>query len=349
MLAKLRNNFKLALMVLFGSITALGVVPFAIFRFANGQALSGTIDLFIMLCILGGVIYAWRTGRAEGAARFAALTYTTGCIAVAHVSGLAGMLWMYCVLMGNFLLVGRGTAVVISAIAIVAVSISDPALPLLSEKLMFVTSASVASLFAYLFASRSEHQRAQLETIAAHDSLTGAYNRRGLDIELEVAMANSLRTGTPLGLLVFDIDHFKRINDSFGHEVGDSVLVQIAQATRRCTRRGDRFFRLGGEEFGLLIPGADGRSLRCIAEKLRATIEDELVCNGTPITVSIGATWLMPGERATDLLARADVAMYRAKREGRNRVVVEETVSEEPSRTVPDPVVLRRRATSSQD
>ncbi len=349
MLSRLRNNFQLALIVVFAAIAALGVAPFAIYRFAIGQNLAGTVDLLILLCIVAGALHAWRTGRTEGAAQFAAATYTTGCIAMAHVSGLSGLLWVYSVLLANFLLVGRGMAVSLSAIAIAAVTMSDVALTGTPEKLMFVISASVVSLFAYVFAWRSDEQRKQLESIAAHDPLTGAYNRRGMDIELESAMASSLRTGSPLGLLVFDIDHFKRVNDSFGHEVGDEVLVQLAQLTRMSTRRGDRFFRFGGEEFGLLIPAAGADSLHFIAEKLRATIEDQLQCNGTPITVSIGATWFYPGETSADLMSRADAAMYRAKREGRNRVVVDATPRGLPAHPAAERSAQRRETANARN
>ncbi len=347
MLHKLRNDFTLTLIVLFAVIIVLGVGPFAVYRFANGQLLAGTVDLLILLCIGISTVYAWRTGRTDGAARFAAATYTAGCIAVAHISGLPGVLWLYAVLLANFLLVGRGTAVLISAIAIVAVAMSDTALAITSEKLMFVASAFVTSLFAYVFALRSEEQRLQLESIAAHDSLTGAYNRRGMDAELEIAMSSSMRDGAPLGLLVFDLDHFKQVNDSFGHEAGDEVLVQIAEVTRRSTRRGDRFFRSGGEEFGLLVPGAGTDSLRFLAEKLRATVEDEVSCNGRAVTVSIGATWFIAGESTADFLSRADAAMYRAKREGRNRVVVEEIRPEDARPSGPDHAARRRKADPS--
>jgi len=347
MLSRLRNNFRLALIVLFGSITVLGVTPFAIYRFAIGQTMAGMLDLLIVMCITAATLLAWRTGRTEGAARFAAATYTAGCIGVAHVAGLSGLLWVYPVMLANFLLLGRGTAVLVSTVAIAAVFMSKVALPGLEEKLMFVTSAFVVSLFAYVFASRSEQQRLQLESIAAHDALTGAYNRRGMDVELEIAIANSVRNRVPLGLMVFDLDYFKTINDSLGHEAGDAVLVQTAQVTRRSTRRGDRFFRSGGEEFGLLVPGADGESLRMIAEKLRATVEDEVSCNGKAVTVSIGATWFIPGESTADFLSRADAAMYRAKREGRNRVVVEGTLPEHSLQPVPDYAAQQSKAGSA--
>ncbi len=341
MLSKLRHNFTLKLIVLFAAITLVGVVPFAIYRFANGQPLAGTVDLLILLCLGLSCGYTWRTGRTEGAARFAVVTYTAGCIAVAHISGLPGALWLYSVLLANYLLVGRSTAGVISAIAIVAVALSDTALPGIPEKLMFVTSAAVSSLFAYVFALRSEQQRAQLASIAVRDSLTGAYNRLGMSDELEIATSRSIRDGSPLGLLVFDLDHFKQVNDSFGHEAGDDVLVQIAAVTGKSTRREDRFFRSGGEEFGLLVPGADAESLRSIAEKLRATVEDEVSCHGKAITVSIGATWFIPGESTADFLSRADTAMYRAKHEGRNRVVVEGTPHHARS-PIPDHSAQRR-------
>ncbi len=154
--------------------------------------------------------------------------------------------------------------------------------------------------------------------------------RRGMGTELEIAIATSARGGTSLGLAVLDLDHFKQINDSFGHEAGDTVLVQFAELVRRSTRKGDRFFRLGGEEFALLLPGADTVALRRIAEQLRVAVENEMRCGDRHVTVSIGATVLAADESASDWLSRADAAMYRAKREGRNRVVVEE-VDAKPS------------------
>jgi diguanylate cyclase (GGDEF)-like protein len=320
LLQKLHDT--LAIMTLFGAITVLGVMPFAFYRFANGQPLVGTIDLVIVASICIGVFRAWRTGRTEGPALFIALVYSAGCVGVAHVGGLSGLLWVFPVLLANFLLIGRGAAVAISAVAIVAIALADAALPDLFQKLIFMVCAAVVCLFAYVFASRAEAQRLQLEAIAAHDPLTGAYNRRGMEAELEIAMSDSARSGSPLGLMVFDLDHFKQVNDRFGHEAGDAVLVRVANTVRGCTRMSDRYFRLGGEEFGLLVPGADPGALRLIAEKLRAAVEQQVQCGGRSVTVSIGGTCLVPGEPAADLLARADAAMYRAKREGRNRVVV---------------------------
>ena len=323
---RLRGNFHLAIVVLFGAITVLGITPFAIYRFVNGQPLIAAIDLMIVACIGAGSIYAWRTGRSKGSAIFVAITYSIGCIAVAHLAGLSGLLWVYPVLVANFLLVSRWPAVGISAIVIVAVAFGDAALTTDAQMLMFVVTSLVVSLFSFVFASRSELQHSQLEALASRDPLTGASNRRGMEAMLEAAMASSVRTGKPLSLLIFDLDRFKQINDDFGHEAGDQVLVQVADVVRGSTRTDDRFFRLGGEEFGLLLPGANAATLWGIAESLRESVESEVQCHGRNVTISIGASRFRPGESVSDWLSRTDAAMYRAKRSGRNRSVFEDDV-----------------------
>ena len=321
---RIRSDFHLALITLFAAITALGVTPFAIRRFLQGQPLAGIVDLAILLCIGAGAAYAWRTGRTAGAATFLAATYSIGCVAVAHIADFSGVLWVYPVLVANFLLNGRATSLLISTLAIVGIALSDTALPGLSTKLAFVATATVVSLFSFVFASRAQMQRLQLEAIALRDPLTGASNRRGMEVELRIAMTASLRSGQPLGLLVFDIDHFKSINDDFGHEAGDEVLVRVADVVRANTRTDDRFFRTGGEEFSVLLPGAGVDALREVAGKLRQAVEREVACRGRPVTISIGAAPFLPGESASDWLARADGAMYEAKHAGRNRTVLRE-------------------------
>ncbi|MGY1520319.1 GGDEF domain-containing protein [Luteimonas sp. A482] len=288
----------------------------------SGQPLTGIIDLLIVACISVGAVHAWRTGRTDGAATFLAVSYSIGCIGIAHVAGLSGVLWLYPVLVANFLLVRRRPALLMSVVAITGVVLSDPALGTAAHKIGFITTAVVVSLFSFVFASRAAVQRSQLQAIALRDPLTGAGNRRGMEAELEIAIASSVRSGVPMGLLVFDLDNFKQINDSFGHEAGDEVLVQIADVVRASTRMDDRFFRPGGEEFVLLLPGATAGSLREVAEKLRSAVEREVQAQGRTVTISVGATPFHPTDSPGEWLARADAAMYEAKRTGRNRTVV---------------------------
>ena len=144
----------------------------------------------------------------------------------------------------------------------------------------------------------------------------------GPDRELERAIQAAARDGLPMGLAVLDLDHFKEVNDAFGHEAGDAVLLTFADLVRRLTRRDDRLFRLGGDEFALLLPGADDEALLRVAQTVRQAMQMHRHEAGRGVTVSIGATTLRVGESARDWMHRADTAMYDAKRAGSNRVVV---------------------------
>ena len=319
---RLREDFQLALVVMFGIITNSVIFPFSIYRFMNGQPVAGLIDLVIVACITAGSARAYVSGNTKGTSAFLAVTYSLGCITVAYVTGAPGPLWMYAVLLSNFLLVERKRALLISGFGVAGVASSSLALPELVHKTAFIGSSAVVCLCAFFFAWRSDLQRRQLEALASRDPLTGAYNRRGMHAEVAIAMAASARTRRPLGLIIFDLDHFKHVNDCFGHEAGDLVLVETANAVRRTTRRSDRLFRLGGEEFALLLPDTDTDALREITEKIRATVAREVRCGDTPITASFGASVLREGESEAEWRDRVDAAMYRAKREGRNRSVI---------------------------
>lgn len=131
---RIRQNLNLALILTFGIVTSVMITPFAIYRLLSGQIIAGYIDLLIVACISLGSVHAYVTGRTQGAALFLAITYSSGCIAFAHVAGAAGPLWMYAVLLSNFLLVGRKRATLISAFAIAAVAASPLALPELSQR-----------------------------------------------------------------------------------------------------------------------------------------------------------------------------------------------------------------------
>lgn len=319
---RLMADFHLGVLVMFGTITVLGITPFAIHRYLTGQYLVALLDALIIASIGATTLYALVTGRSRGAAVFVAVAYSVGASAVVHLAGWAGLLWVYATVVANFLLVGRATALLLTVLTLLAAVSSDTLQDDTALRATFVATATVVGLFSLVFATRAERQRSRLEAMALHDPLTGASNRRGMETELAAYMSASRRNATPLALLVFDIDRFKRINDEFGHDAGDQVLVQLAEIVRANTRGEDRFSRLGGEEFGLLLPGADAGAAQAAAEKLRLAVERDLRCQGRQITISLGVAVHQPGESAADWMARADAAMYEAKRGGRNRTVL---------------------------
>ncbi|WP_417496728.1 PleD family two-component system response regulator [Maricaulis sp.] len=174
------------------------------------------------------------------------------------------------------------------------------------------------------YADRLRNQLDESLEMAITDPLTGLHNRRYIASRLHQAIESSNHGGAPVSLLIADIDHFKSINDRFGHEGGDYVLRGFAERLLRDLRALDLAARYGGEEFVIVMPGAGLAEARAASERLRASIASEPFRVGdgqtTPVTVSIGCAQAMAGETAESLLRRADEALYIAKGEGRNRV-----------------------------
>ncbi len=161
---------------------------------------------------------------------------------------------------------------------------------------------------------------ARLDRAARHDALTGALNRAGFEPLLEHAMATARRYDRPLSLLMADLDHFKAVNDRYGHEMGDRVLAHFARIVSDRLRNSDTLVRWGGEEFIVLLPETDPDGGWRIAEALRQTVAASTSPTGEAVTVSIGVATLRPDDTVKSLIRRADAGAYRAKRGGRNRV-----------------------------
>jgi diguanylate cyclase (GGDEF)-like protein len=166
----------------------------------------------------------------------------------------------------------------------------------------------------------------QMERLATHDGLTGCVNRSTADTLLEHALQRGRRESAPVALVLLDIDHFKSINDRFGHRAGDAVLVAVADAVRSRLRRSDAFARIGGEEFTLLLPDTDAAGALRLADEVRAVVEQLRLAaqglDGVRITVSAGIAVAPAGGALTaeQLFGVADERLYRAKAKGRNRI-----------------------------
>ena len=159
-----------------------------------------------------------------------------------------------------------------------------------------------------------------LSELATTDALTGLRNRRAFDHSLQLELAIVDRRDAPLSLLMLDVDHFKRINDSLGHEAGDKVLLAIARLLSGCARVIDVVARVGGEEFAVILPNTDAQGALEVAERMRIAVA-QANWLGHPTTISLGVATLQEKEDAGGLYARADAALYAAKTAGRNRVI----------------------------
>jgi diguanylate cyclase (GGDEF)-like protein len=191
----------------------------------------------------------------------------------------------------------------------------------LSGELRISPDALLAPLAAPLHNALLHHR---VKLLARKDSLTGLGNRMALDATLATEVARAQRFGHPFSLLIIDIDHFKHINDAFGHSAGDQVIRAVAAELAECLRPYDQAFRYGGEEFVVLLSETGIAKGRQIAERIRRRIAVRCKPQANPghkVTVSTGAGEFLRTETLGELFDRVDRALYRAKSEGRNRVI----------------------------
>jgi diguanylate cyclase (GGDEF)-like protein len=212
-----------------------------------------------------------------------------------------------------------GVAVTVAMMLAVAFGVDANAVlaepPLLIMPLALTVAVAILSIALM-------HSDVRHRSEAVIDQLTGMLNRNSLaDRTLELAL-QSARTGQPVGLIVGDLDRFKQINDTHGHAIGDAVLQDVAYMLRKQLRAFDLAYRIGGEEFLVLLPGSDVEQTAAMAERLRAGVEADTVGGGLRVTMSFGVSASAP-EEAFDyktVCAEADAALYEAKRKGRNAV-----------------------------
>lgn len=184
------------------------------------------------------------------------------------------------------------------------------------QRLALLTAAYAGATAVVLHAGTMlRHQLAEQRELANSDELTGLHNRRGMLVHLRASMVRQLEGADPEALLLFDIDHFKLLNDLEGHDAGDAALQRVARTAQRVLGEHGEIGRWGGEEFVILCPGSPEFALDT-AQLLRERVQEE-----TGVTVSVGLAFAAPGESVRGWVSRADHAMYQAKEAGRNRVV----------------------------
>lgn len=189
--------------------------------------------------------------------------------------------------------------------------------------LLLVGTVAVIGTLADLLRTRSEGLIAKLSDVARTDALTGLLNRRGFEERMANELSRARRSGAWFSLVVGDLDHFKSVNDRFGHHRGDEALRQFSDVTVRATRDIDGAARIGGEEFAVVLPGADEHAAFALAERLRRRARAALTEDGLDISVSFGvATFPRHGASPEELMRAADQALYLAKRLGRDRSVI---------------------------
>lgn len=162
--------------------------------------------------------------------------------------------------------------------------------------------------------------RKNLEFRASYDSLTGLLNRHSYRKTIKVKLEKSIRCKTQCSLIIYDVDFFKKINDTYGHETGDKVLIAISKLVKNTIRKDDTVFRIGGEEFTIILPETTVDDAFLVAEKVRKAIEENPVYNNIKVTISSGVADSNSDTTPSSIYQQADKALYKAKNSGRNKV-----------------------------
>ena len=317
-----RKSVESYLPLILSAAGALGVLPFTVIRYMQGEWIAAVVDSAIVIGFVSLGIYVYRTKRVRFASLAISFFCMAGVLSTVYIIGPHQVYWIYPALMAVFYLVRPREAIAIAGITLVSLL---PALLASADSHATTTvliTIGVMSAFAFAFSLITNRQRQQLILLATKDPLTGAGNRRRLDEKLTEVINNHQRNGDAASMLLIDLDHFKQVNDVYGHAVGDQILKSLTEIVNMRIRVTDSLYRIGGEEFVVVLEGADILRGKQLAEQLRTLVEANELVPDKSVTISIGVAELQSGETPQDWLHRADEALYRAKRAGRNATSV---------------------------
>lgn len=309
--------------IMYGGAAALSAVEALTPGGPTTSLLPGVVAGAFALLVLFGAkrlpVAVLAAGGPIGAALIAyALSTTPG-------AGDGAALYVWPVLWEAFFFGRRATFLMVVWVGIVhglALLSLSPEVGYFDRWIDVVVSVGVVGAVVELLAHRNRELVERLSSEAQMDKLTGLLNRRGFELRAGEELARARRDGTSIGLISFDLDHFKQVNDVSGHDAGDRTLVRVGEELRAATRESDVLARMGGEEFVALVPGGAAEA-EGFAERVRIAMDRSSHPATATVTVSAGVAAELAPASLERLLGRADAALYKAKFGGRNRTVVD--------------------------
>ena len=304
-----------------GVATLVLLTPFTINNFLQGRHLVAVGIILIQAATAANGYAAWRGRRSPVPPILLLLTVVAALTAVSIRQGVVGALWSYPLMVFTYFILERRAAFVFSVMLLFYfpwltwhyIDAAVASRHLVSLLLIIVLINIVLNVISGL------HQT--LAKQALTDPLTGCFNRRCMDRELLMLVVTGRRYSVTASVLLIDIDHFKMVNDTYGHGQGDLVLQKIVEITSVRIRDSDRLYRYGGEEFLTLLEQTDTGGAIVVAEDIRARVDAAELLPGRRVTVSIGIAQYQAGQSVEAWTKRADTALYQAKADGRNRVM----------------------------
>ncbi|WP_022952176.1 GGDEF domain-containing protein [Leucothrix mucor] len=314
------RSYKENIILLVCCVGSSLILPFMVFRFFGGHYFVSLMDFLLLVVMLGIFGYVYKTGKVIGAGLLLSMLSLSVTVMLIHLKGPPAVYWYYPTALTCYCITSFKIANIFN---IIGVTLLIPALYTampMDEMMTVFATIIMLCVFGYAFSFNTESHQSKLSQLAARDALTGAWNRRSLDESLIAKVGSKRQRDRQSSLLILDLDHFKHINDTYGHGVGDEILKKIADLIRSNIRVTDKFYRYGGEEFVIVADSTDLEAASVLAETIRARVEHSKIFSEKQITISLGIAALDNADSPESWLNRADEALYSAKNQGRNKV-----------------------------
>lgn len=299
------------------------LIPIAIMDFTHGEIFRGLGSLFIFTLLATNAILVHFDRCHQNLTLYCLVP--AGMLFMTTVftdDGFIGSLWCFPAIVACYCMLSERRAWMAN-LCILVFSLPMAATTLKPEYAVRVAATLIAiSLFSAILVAVIDSLNRELQSQLTRDPMTGLLNRLTLREKLMVAIENNANYARPASVMAIDVDHFKVLNDEYGHDVGDRALIELARRIKINLRSTDHAFRTGGEEFLILLSDSTEREAFQIAERLRREIEVACIVPGESVTISIGVAQHTYRESWTGWLKRADNYLYEAKRKGRNRVTL---------------------------
>jgi len=303
------------------TMAVLVLLPLGVHHMMRGRVEPGGLLLLLVTMLAADVIAIARGKRPPIPFALLLLPGAASVLLSLASHTMYGAMWSYPMAMFSYFVLPRRLANATSAcflgMAVSLMSLQEDG----GTVLRFALSLAFCLITVNIILNVLDAMHGRLLEQSLVDPLTGAFNRRQMDVALAQALERHRRTRADASVLIIDVDHFKAVNDGFGHAVGDQVLRDLVAVVRQRSRQLDQVFRMGGEEFLVLLPDTREADARTVAEFLRASIASRCRAGPRTVTVSIGVAGVRQDDDVQAWMRRADDALYRAKAAGRNRVV----------------------------
>lgn len=304
----------------FAAVSLCGQVPYGIYRLMVGDWLVAAVDFFGAALCCTAIYQVVKHQRVEFFGRCLSIAAVCGVLLIVNNKGAQDVPFMYPVLLLSYFLLSPRWALSLSIVAVACLGLILHDQLALFHFSKVILSLLGCSMFAYIFASLRNAQAAELQQLSTMDALTGALNRRSLDLRLEQFILQQQRQPRDAALVIIDLDNFKDINDRYGHGVGDAVLKRVTETIAQRIRATDQLYRYGGDEFVVFVNDASLQQAMGLAEDLRARVEATEAMEGSNLSISLGVSAFKEGQTADQWLASADTGLLSAKSSGRNQI-----------------------------